>query len=147
MRLILARQPSIDGATIGHLVVDGEWECFTIEDVVRPRGSAKIPGKTAIPAGLYELVVNISPRFSRRAGHDIWLPRLVDVPGFDGILIHPGNTAEDTEGCILPGLAVGRLYGMPAVLQSRVAFDALFAKIRRAEAAGERMEIEVRDAR
>lgn len=145
MKMILTRQPSTDGATIGHLVVDGEWECFTIEDVVRAPPE-KIYGQTAIPAGLYRVIVNRSERFSRQAGRDVFLPLLVDVPGFEGVRIHTGNLATQTEGCILPGLAVGKIEGKPAVLQSRLAFDALFAKIQRADAAGERIEIEVRNA-
>lgn len=139
MKMVLTRQPSADGATIGHLVVDGHWECFTLEDVVRAPPE-KIYGQTAIPAGLYRVRVTMSPRFKRL------LPILEAVPGFEGVRIHPGNRAEDTEGCILPGLAVGKIEGKPAVLQSRLAFDALFAKIQRAEAAGERVEIEVRNA-
>lgn len=84
--------------TIGRLFVDGVYFCDTLEDRVRDLAhEAKIPGRTAIPAGRYEVIVNHSPRFRRE------LPRLLDVPGFTGILIHRGNTAEDTSGCILPG--------------------------------------------
>lgn len=84
--------------TIGKLYLDGKYFCDTLEDRVRDlTNERKVPGQTAIPAGHYEVVVNISPRFRRK------LPRLVNVPGFDGILIHRGNTVEDTAGCILVG--------------------------------------------
>lgn len=98
MRLILKRLYLKTDYTIGKLYMDGKYFCDTLEDQVRDlTKEKKIPGKTAIPAGTYEIVVNMSPRFKRK------LPRLLDVPGFDGILIHRGNTAEDTAGCILVG--------------------------------------------
>jgi hypothetical protein len=120
MDLLLTRQPSANGCTLGELAVDGDFQCFTLEDIVRP---VKIKGMTAIPAGAYEVVVTFSERFKRP------LPLLLNVPNFDGIRIHPGNTAADTEGCIL----VGARQTADSVQQSRVAFDALFGKI--AEAA------------
>ena len=79
-------------------------ECFicdTLEPPVRPAG-VRIKGKTAVPAGVYRVIVNRSPRFGRL------LPLLVGVPGMVGIRIHRGNTAADTAGCILPGFYVGR---------------------------------------
>ncbi len=98
MRLILKRLYLKTEYTIGKLYMDGKYFCDTLEDQVRDlTKERKIPGRTAIPAGVYEIVVNVSPRFKRK------LPRLLDVPGFDGILIHRGNTAEDTAGCILVG--------------------------------------------
>ena len=98
MRLILRRLYLKTDYTIGKLYMDGKYFCDTLEDQVRDlTKERKIPGRTAIPAGAYEIVVNVSPRFKRK------LPRLLDVPGFDGILIHRGNTAEDTAGCILVG--------------------------------------------
>jgi hypothetical protein len=124
MKLELKRRKSANGATIGELLVDGKHEAFTCEDVVRPASAPKVYGKTAIPAGTYPVVVDFSNRFQRL------LPLLLNVPGYAGIRIHSGNTAADTEGCILPGLTV-----MPngaGVSQSRVAFNALFAKMQKA---------------
>lgn len=135
MKLTLSRRPSANGATIGNLTVNGKHECYTCEDVVRPDGE-KVPGKTAIPAGTYRVVITQSPRFNRR------LPILLDVPGFEGVRIHPGNTAEDTEGCILPG----RGFLPDRVTQSVLAFDALFAKLEQAEAAREDVWIEIKPA-
>jgi hypothetical protein len=125
----LLRQPSHNGWTLGRLMRGAEFECFICEDEVRE--GPKVYGKTAIPAGAYDIVITMSPRFKRR------LPRLVGVPGFEGILIHPGNTAKDTEGCLLPGTA----YNDQGVLNSRVAFDALFKKIDAEIKAGRRTGI------
>lgn len=98
MELILKRTAKRDTYTIGHLYVDGSYFCDTLEDRVRDLGKErKVPGETAIPEGRYEVVVNISPKFRRL------LPRLLTVPHFDGILIHRGNTAKDSAGCILVG--------------------------------------------
>lgn len=97
--------------TIGDLFIDGVFFCNTIEDVVRqlpavcpntPKGrNCTCPQKkyaeTAIPAGTYKVTIEYSPRFKRR------LPCLHDVPHFIGILIHSGNTAEDSAGCIIVG--------------------------------------------
>ena len=98
MRLILKRIYLKTAYTIGKLYIDGKYFCDTLEDQVRDlTKETKISGKTAIPAGKYEIVVNVSPRFKRK------LPRILNVPGFEGILIHRGNTPEDTSGCILVG--------------------------------------------
>lgn len=84
--------------TIGKLYVNGQYFCDTLEDKVRNLSrEKKVPGQTAIPSGEYEVIVNVSPRFKRK------LPRLLNVPGFEGILIHRGNSPEDTAGCILVG--------------------------------------------
>lgn len=92
--LTLKRVYPTDDYTIGELYIEGEYFCDTLEDTVREK---KIAGKTAIPYGKYEVIVNRSPRFKRE------LPLLLDVPNFTGIRIHRGNTAEDTSGCILVG--------------------------------------------
>lgn len=121
MKITLTRRPSVNGWTLGDLAIDGVHQSWTCEDVVRE--GAKVYGDTAIPAGRYRVVVTYSNRFQRD------LPLLVDVPGFTGIRIHSGNTAKDTQGCIMPGLA----YGVGGVVQSRAAFDNLFDRIKAAD--------------
>lgn len=106
MELHLKRVALRRDYTVGRLSVDGAYLCDTLEDTVRDLSrETKVPGRTAIPAGRYEVVVNVSPKFRRL------LPRLLRVPRFEGILIHRGNTAEDTAGCILVGenKAVGKV--------------------------------------
>ena len=124
MELKLVRDVRGADCTLGKLFVDEEFDCYTVEDVVRP-DSEKVHGKTAIPQGRYRLIVTRSPRFGRD------LPLLENVPNFEGVRIHPGNTAEDTEGCIIPG----RVRTAKGVAQSRAAFDKLFAVLQ-AELAG-----------
>ena len=116
MNLKLVRKTFTEESTTGELSIDGKFECFTLEDKVR---AVKIHGKTAIPEGIYEVIINFSSRFKKP------LPRLLKVPNFEGILIHPGNTAADTEGCILVGTSKGK----DSVGNSRVAFKALFTKL------------------
>lgn len=130
MKLELIRKTYSERSTIGKLFLDGEFFCHTLEDVVRPQ---KVYGETAIPEGAYKVKITYSPRFKRD------LPLLLNVPGFEGIRIHAGNTAKDTEGCIL----VGDLAGQDIVWQSRAAFNRLFDKLKAAQNAGEEITIEV----
>lgn len=116
MELLLTRAPSVNECTIGELSVNGEFECFTLEDQVRP---VKVPGMTAIPAGHYEVVVTFSERFRMP------MPLLLNVPNFDGIRIHVGNNKDHTLGCIL----VGTKRQMASISNSKLAYDALFPKI------------------
>ena len=78
------------------MFIDETFHCHTLEDVVR--SGPKIDGMTAIPAGRYEVVMSFSNRFKKI------MPELLNVPGFAGVRIHKGNTAENTEGCILVGM-------------------------------------------
>lgn len=104
-RLLLKRIARKAGYTIGKLYIDGTYFCDTLEDTDRldkgmtakELSAKKIPGQTAIPEGTYKVIVNVSPKFKRL------LPRLVNVPGYEGVLIHRGNTPADTAGCILVG--------------------------------------------
>ena len=118
MELILKRIALRNEYTIGKLYVDGEYVCDTIEDTVRDldkdgkfaNGEVKIPGKTAIPYGRYEITMKVkSPKYSNftkyswAKKYDGYLPRLLNVPHFDGVLIHVGNSALDSEACVLVG--------------------------------------------
>ena len=105
MELKLIRIYLSDNYTIGKLYINDKYFCDTLEDKVRDtnkdgkfdNGEIKIHGETAIPYGTYKVIVNYSNRFQRN------LPLLLNVPSFEGIRMHRGNTASDTEGCILLG--------------------------------------------
>jgi hypothetical protein len=130
MEIELKREPSGPACTFGKLYVDGVYQAESLEDVVR---EVKIKGETAIPAGRYRVIVNHSQRFGRE------LPLLLKVEGFEGVRIHPGNTAANTSGCIL----VGTERGPDSVLHSRDAFNELFVEIQAAIAGGEEVWISV----
>jgi len=123
MELTLVRTHSTELGTTGILSIDGAFQCYICEDPIRPVG-IKIPGKTAIPEGRYEITVTFSKRFQRP------LPLLMNVPNFEGIRIHPGNTAADTEGCLLPGKH--RDVASATVQLSIAAFMELFGKLKAA---------------
>lgn len=138
MNLNLKRRASSLSCTIGQLFEDEEFECFTLEDLVRevpgkPVGEWKVAKETAIPAGRYKITITHSNHFKRD------LPLLNAVPGFLGVRIHPGNTEADTEGCILVGTSAGE----DALTESRRAFEELFEKIRDAIDMGEEVWISV----
>ncbi len=116
MNIKLKRYSFTDNSTIGELYIDKEFQCYTLEPTVRPK---KIKGKTAIDAGTYEVIINWSNRFKRN------LPLLLKVPNFEGVRIHIGNTPKDTAGCIL----VGKTVSKDMLGNSRLAFEALFAKM------------------
>ena len=136
MKLVLHRNIETVHSTIGELFVNEAFECYTLEDVVRdlgPDGEGKIPGETAIPAGTYKIILNFSPKFQKI------MPRLLDVPFFDGILIHKGNTDENTHGCIL----VGDSLGTDIIHESTTAYARLFEKLQLAYGAHEDIEITI----
>lgn len=125
MELKLKRKIFSANSTIGELTVDGKFECFILEDMDRKleAGGVKIPGVTAIPRGRYQVVLSFSNRFQK------YLPEILNVPGYLGVRIHPGNKAEDSEGCLL----TGKTKAVDFVGQSREAFAALFAKLKAVE--------------
>lgn len=133
MKLELKRRWLTAKSTVGELFVDGVFECFVLEDRYRAPGEQKVSGATAIPCGTYALPITQSPRFKRP------LPLVENVPGFRGVRIHPGNTADDTEGCLLPG----QNRHLDRVSESRAAFEALFAKLVAARDRGESATITI----
>lgn len=134
MKLLLKRIAKMEKYTIGKLYIDGEYFVDTLEDTDRNLTSTmskdkiakvKVYGKTAIPTGTYVVDMNtVSPKFGKRSWAQPYggkVPRLQDVPGYEGVLIHPGNTADDTSGCIL----VGRNKVKGQVVESQDTFKAL----------------------
>lgn len=134
MKLLLKRIAKMEKYTIGKLYIDGKYFSDTLEDTDRNLTSTmskdeiakiKVYGKTAIPTGTYVVDMNtVSPKFRKRSWAQPYegkVPRLQDVPGYEGILIHPGNTADDTSGCIL----VGRNKIKGQVVESQDTFHSL----------------------
>jgi len=120
MRIEVKRLHRTDNSTIGELSIDGKFECYTLEDIER---DVKIKGETAIAKGTYKVIINQSNRFKRL------LPLLINVPNFEGVRIHAGNSNHDTEGCIL----VGQNRSLDYITKSRKAFDSLFKKMQGAK--------------
>jgi hypothetical protein len=126
LKLELIRKVFTDISTIGDLLIDGKRFSYALEDkdmqrledgsIIPWSGELKIPGETAIPYGTYEVITDFSNRFKRV------MPLIKDVPGFAGVRIHTGNTAENTEGCLL----LGYIKNPNFVGQSKKAFDDFF---------------------
>lgn len=126
VELVIEREKSRNGATVGKLLLNGKFFCYTLEDVVRGANEKKVHGQTAIPAGTYKVILNISNRFKKL------MPLLLQVPGFEGVRIHAGNTSADTEGCILVGTSV--LQNGMTIYKSREAYEALMRVLVEADA-------------
>jgi hypothetical protein len=125
--------------TLGRFFINGQYACFTLEDKVRQRQNVpveqwKVKGETAIPTGTYKVIVDFSTRFNKD------MPHVLDVPGFEGIRIHPGNTDKDTEGCILLG---NTWVGVDFIGNSRMAFATFFPKLQEAIKNGEDVTLEI----
>lgn len=138
MELTLTRIAKRKTYTIGHLAIDDNPFCDTLEptwrDIGWGRKGRKVAGRTAIPEGRYPVVVTFSPKFQK------WLPLLIHVPLFTGIRIHAGNTANDTEGCIL----VGQNFKPGMVLNSNIWTHRLVKAITEARGRDEAIWINVR---
>ena len=141
MKLKLNRIALRKTYTIGKLYIDGKYFCDTLEDAVRDtnksgkfdNGEKKVKGKTAIPYGIYEIKWTYSPRFKK------YTPQLMNVPQFEGIRIHAGNSSTDTEGCLL--LGQNKKVGM--VLNSRATINKFYPIIKEACSKG-KVTIEIK---
>lgn len=130
MKLTLKRIALRPTYTIGKLYIDGAYFCDTLEDTVRDtnksgkfdNGEQKIKGKTAIPYGTYEIKWTYSPRFKK------YTPQLMNVPSFEGIRVHTGNTSADTEGCLI----LGENKQVGKVLNSRATINKFYPIIKEA---------------
>lgn len=128
MRITLVRIANRPTYCIGKLYVDGKYFCDTIEDTDRGLDdlmdvneilARKIKGETAIPTGIYEVTITYSPKYKKM------MPLVNNVKGYSGIRIHSGNTAKDTEGCLI----VGKNNEVGKVLESRATYNALYKRL------------------
>jgi len=132
MELRVVRQYYAPDCTIGRMLVDGQFECYTLEDGIRTN---KVAGETAIPEGRYPVTITYSNAFRRE------LPLVEGVRNFTGIRIHSGNSKKDTLGCILVGQSWTP--GADVIGASVRAMQALLPKIRAALGAGEAVTLSV----
>lgn len=154
MKITVNRLWKKEGYTIGKLFVDGTFLCNTLEDKDRGLTSSmpqadiqkiKVKGMTAIPTGTYVVRMDIvSPKYSKSSWYiqncnGSRMPRLMNVPGYDGVLIHPGNKASDTEGCLL----VGKNDAVGMVTKSKDYFLQLYKKMYAAYKKGEQITITI----
>lgn len=131
MNLRLDRIEIVPAYTMGQLYVDGAFECWVLEDPVHE--GPKVDGETAIPFGSYAVGITFSNRFKKM------MPILRNVPGFEGVRIHAGNTVHDTHGCLLVGCdRVGA-----TVQRSRQAFLSLMPKLETAHGDGEEIMLDI----
>ncbi len=132
MEILLQRVAKRDKYTIGKLYINDQYFCDTLEDTDRGLTqsmteqqikSKKVYGETAIPTGIYRVIISYSNRFKKQ------MPLLLNVPGFAGIRIHTGNTEKDSLGCIL----VGKNKAVGKVLESRDTYNKLFSILQKAD--------------
>lgn len=128
-QLLVKAITKTETSTISRLYINGHFECYVLED--KDRGmiqqmplsdlrKLKVDGKTAIPSGTYKVNISFSNRFQKL------MPILLEVPAFDGVRIHSGNWATNTEGCLLLGNGIAK----DMVTDSRTAFEAFFIKLK-----------------
>ena len=153
MELLLDRKWKKQSYTISNLLIDGKWFCNVLEDADRGLDDSmsvdrilelKKPTITAIPRGTYEITLDIvSPKYSKVQFYkDVCngkVPRLKNVKGFDGILIHAGNTDKDSSGCLLVG--VNKIKGQ--VVNSRETFKTLYKLLQDRKSKGEKIIIKI----
>lgn len=152
MEITLIRKYKLNDYTIGDLYIDGTWFCNTCEDKDRNlyQGMGldwikkeKVYGCTAIPYGRYKVTLKVqSPKFKGKKQYekcDAYIPRLENVPGFEGILIHIGNYAKDSYGCIL--LGENKVKG--AVVNSTIWFWKFYDIVKKADDEGKDIYITI----
>lgn len=153
MTIKIDRKYKKETYTIGNVYIDGRWFCSSLED--RDRGlrisdplakikEIKVPAETAIPTGRYRITMDVvSPKYNGVKWYRDFcggrMPRLLNVPGFEGILIHPGNGPLDTSGCILVGLNTSR----GRLTASRAKFQELYKMLKKANDRHELIYIEI----
>jgi hypothetical protein len=137
MQLLIWRKDEQGDRAIGDFFIDGERYYYCLEDKDRflETGGVKVPKETAIPRGKYRVIIDWSNRFQRS------MPHVLDVPQFDGIRIHAGNTPADTEGCILLGMEYDP--SQKIILKSKIAFDDFYVKLLSAINKGEEVTLEI----
>lgn len=141
MEIVVKRIALKPTYTIGKLYIDGEYFCDTLEDTVRDlnkngkfdNGEKKVYGETAIPYGKYEIKWTYSPRFKR------YTPQLTNVPSFDGIRIHSGNSSKNSSGCLL----LGENKQVGKVLNSKATINKFYPIIKQACSKG-KVTIEIK---
>jgi hypothetical protein len=124
-------------ATIGELYIDKKYIADTLEDRVRPEGE-KVYGKTAIPEGVYKVVLSYSQRFKKI------LPEILNVPNFTGIRMHCGNSSADSSGCVLIGTWDGEKEDW--ISNSKVAFNKLMSLLQKAADNKEKITITINNS-
>jgi hypothetical protein len=153
MEIRVDRRYKKQSYTISNLYIDGKWFCNVLEDADRGLDSSmsvdkildiKKPSITAIPRGTYEITLDvISPKYSKVQFYkDVCngkLPRLKNVKGFDGILIHAGNTDKDSSGCLL----VGQNKVKGQVINSKETFKQLYKTLQDRKSRGEKITIKI----
>jgi hypothetical protein len=135
MHIKAHRNVFTDHTTISDVTVNDDFVCFFLEDKDRKLedGGEKVYGKTAIPRGFYNIVMDFSPKYQKN------MPHILDVPGFEGVRIHPGNKEADTEGCLLPGM----IQKDDFVEKSVIAYEKILSMMISAWEAGEKVTLEI----
>ena len=137
MHIHAHRNVFTDESTISMVTVNDDFVCNLLEDTDRrlEDGNQKVYGRTAIPRGFYEIKMDYSPKYKRN------MPHVLDVPQYEGIRIHPGNKADDTEGCLIPGYYDDTRKDW--VSNSKVAYEKLLSMMLNAWTAGEKVTLEI----
>ena len=148
MEIEILRFSSGKDDTLGVMMIDGRFECFTLEDEHR---DVKVRGETRIPAGEYELgyiayKTPLTRKYKKRFPFFKWHLHVKNVPNFQGIYIHVGNDEDDTDGCILVGnTSISNKYGKGFVGNSVDTYTALYDKVSKVLDKGKIIKLKIKD--